>query len=60
MSYHPWIICAIGIFFCVSGIYFFFRNVFEENRTVAGAVLIMLMGIVLVSIASYQLIYLAK
>ncbi len=56
MTYHPWIICSIGIFFCISGIYFFFKNAFEENKTVKWAVLIMLMGVVLITIASSKLI----
>lgn len=57
MHLHPWIICCIGIFFCLSGIYLFFRNAFEENRTVKWAVLIMLLGVVLITMASYELIY---
>jgi|GEM_PF-1113839 len=60
MTYNPWITCGIGIFFCISGIYFFFRNVFEENKTITGAVLIMIMGIILVSVASFQLMYLTR
>lgn len=57
MILHPWITCVVGILFCISGIYLFFKNIFEENKTIRGAVLIMAMGVILLTIASYQLFY---
>jgi len=50
--YIPWTICGIGIFFCLSGVYFFFKNVFEEGRSLKWPVLIIIMGIVLISIGT--------
>lgn len=45
---NPWILCGIGILFCITGVYFFFRNVYEENQSVSWAVTIMLMGVILI------------
>ncbi|MBN8876422.1 MAG: hypothetical protein J0I32_02685 [Sphingobacteriales bacterium] len=55
----PWIICGTGIFFCLSGLYFFFKNVFEENRSLKWPVLLMVMGIVLISVATAKIAGLA-
>jgi len=54
-----WIICGTGIFFCLSGLYFFFKNVFEENRSLKWPVLLMVMGIVLISVATAKIAGLA-
>jgi hypothetical protein len=49
---HPWVIIGAGIIFCITAIALFRRNVFEENRSIAGAVVIMLMGVILIGIGS--------
>ncbi len=46
---NPWILCGIGILFCITGVYFFFRNVYEENQSVSWAVTIMIMGVILIA-----------
>jgi hypothetical protein len=56
MNIHPWAICITGIVFCISGIYFFFKNIFEEGRTIGWSVVIMLMGILLITIATSKLL----
>ncbi len=48
----PWILCGCGIFFCLSGIYFFFKNVFEEGQSVKWAFFIIAMGIVLIALGT--------
>jgi hypothetical protein len=53
---NTWILLGTGVFFCISGIWFFFRNIFEENRSVKGAVILMLMGVILITIASARLL----
>lgn len=53
---NPWILLMAGVIFCVSGIVFFFRNIFEDGRSVKWAVGVMVMGVVLVSLASFRLL----
>lgn len=57
--YIPWIICGAGTFFCVSGVYFFFKNVFEENRSLKWPILLMIMGIVLIALGTAKYVGLA-
>lgn len=45
---NSWILCGIGILFCVAGVYFFFKNVYEENQSVLWPVIIMIMGVALI------------
>ncbi|PZR29746.1 MAG: hypothetical protein DI535_01170 [Citrobacter freundii] len=53
---NPWMVLFAGMVFCVSGIFFFFRNIFEEGRSVKWAVIVMAMGVVLISLASFRLL----
>jgi di/tricarboxylate transporter len=46
---NPWILCIAGIVFCVTGVYFFFKNVYEENQSVSWPVIIMIMGVLLIA-----------
>jgi hypothetical protein len=46
---NPWILCGIGIFFCVAGVFFFFKNVYEEGQSIRWPVIIMIMGVVLIA-----------
>jgi hypothetical protein len=46
---NPWILCSVGIFFCVMGIYLFFKTVYEEQQSVRWAVIVMIMGIILIA-----------
>ncbi len=55
----PWIICGTGVFFCISGIYFFFKSVFEENRSLKWPILLMVMGILLIAIGTAKYVGLA-
>ena len=56
----PWIICGIGIFFCLSGVYFFFKNCFEEGRSIRWPVLIIIMGVLLITIGTYKYVDMAS
>ena len=47
--HHPWILCTAGFIFCVAGVYLFFKNVYEEDRTLYWPVLIIIMGVVLIA-----------
>jgi uncharacterized membrane protein HdeD (DUF308 family) len=46
---NPWILCIAGIVFCITGVYFFFKNVFEENQSISWPVLILIMGLLLIA-----------
>jgi hypothetical protein len=46
---NPWILWVVGILFCCAGVYLFFKNVYEEDRSVRWAVFIMIMGVVLIT-----------
>lgn len=56
----PWIICGTGIFFCLSGVYFFFKNIFEEGRSIKWPILIMIMGIMLIAVGTAKYIEIAN
>jgi hypothetical protein len=45
----PWILCGTGLLFCLSGIYFFYKIAFEENRSLKWPVIIMIMGVLLIA-----------
>lgn len=46
---NPWVLCGIGVLFCIGGVYFFFRNIYEEDQSVSWAVTIMIMGVILIA-----------
>lgn len=46
----PWTYILAGVIFCVSGIFLFQRNAFEENRNVRLPLLVILSGVVLLTI----------
>ena len=47
-----WILCLAGVLFCLAGIYEFRKRAFEENKSIGGSLLIMVMGIILVAIGT--------
>ncbi len=47
---HPWSLIITGIIFCLSGVYLFHRNAFEENKKLLMPVIVILAGIILISI----------
>jgi len=49
-----WLLCIAGIIFCLTGIYYFRKNVFEEDRTIRPAVLIMIMGVILIALGTVR------
>jgi uncharacterized membrane protein YidH (DUF202 family) len=46
---NPWILCGIGIVFCITGVYFFFKKIYEENQSVSRALIIIIMGVLLIA-----------
>jgi hypothetical protein len=39
----------VGIFFCIVGIYVFFKTAFEENQSIRWAIIILIMGVLLIT-----------
>jgi uncharacterized membrane protein AbrB (regulator of aidB expression) len=47
-----WTLCGIGILFCVTGLYQFRKNAFEENKRILPTILVMIMGVILIAIGT--------
>ncbi|RYY61254.1 MAG: hypothetical protein EOO05_07005 [Chitinophagaceae bacterium] len=54
--YHPWLVMACGVLFCISGILVFRKNVFEENHSLTWPFLLMVMGIILVATGTAKIV----
>ncbi len=48
----PWAYCGIGIFFCLSGGYIFFKTVYEKDKKLLPSFLMMIMGVILIGIGT--------
>lgn len=59
MSHLAWILCGIGILFCLSGLFFFYKNVFEQEKKILPSILVMLMGVLLIALATAKYFKLA-
>ena len=49
---NPWILCGIGFLFCATGVYLFFKNVYEEGQSLYWPAAIMIMGVLLIGIGT--------
>jgi uncharacterized membrane protein YidH (DUF202 family) len=49
---NPWILCGIGIIFCCTGVYLFLRNIYEEEKSITKAVLIILGGVLIIALGT--------
>jgi H+/Cl- antiporter ClcA len=47
-----WLLCIIGILFCIAGIYYFKKNAFEEGKRIRPSIFIMIMGVILIFIGT--------
>ena len=46
---NPWILCGIGALFCCSGVYLFYKNVYEDEQSVKWPVIIIILGVLLIA-----------
>jgi hypothetical protein len=46
---NAWIIWGIGVLFCFSGLYLFFKNVYEEGKSIKWPVMVILMGVLIIA-----------
>lgn len=44
-----WIFCGAGVVFCLSGLYLFFKKIYEEDQTVRWSLVIIIMGVLLIA-----------
>ena len=54
----PWILCGAGVLFCITGIYLFNRNVYEESKAIVKPVLLMIGGVILIGIGTAKYFHL--
>jgi hypothetical protein len=45
--WQAWALCVAGILFCVTGVYMFYRNVYEEDKKILAPVLLIIGGVFL-------------
>ena len=51
-----WIYYGAGILFCGTGLYLFFKNMYEKDKSIIPAIFVILMGIVLITFgAAYSM-----
>ena len=47
-----WILCGAGILFIATGVYLFYRNVYEKDKKILQPVLLMLAGVILIGVGT--------
>jgi len=47
-----WLLCITGIIFCLAGIYYFNKCVFEEDRSIRPALIMIIMGVILIAVGT--------
>ena len=47
-----WLLSITGIVFCLTGVYQFKKNAFEESKSIRPSIFIMIMGVILISIGT--------
>jgi uncharacterized membrane protein HdeD (DUF308 family) len=48
----PWLLCGFGTIFCLSGIFLFFKHIYEKDSSVKWPVAIVIMGVLLIAIGT--------
>ena len=54
----PWLFCIAGTLFCIAGVYYFYKHLFEENHSMKWSFIIMGMGVVLIGIGTAKYFHL--
>jgi hypothetical protein len=55
-----WLYCGAGILFCATGVYTFFRTVYEKEKRTFPSFLLMLMGVILIGIGTAKYLELIR
>jgi len=54
----PWLLCGVGVFFCCTGFLLFFKSIYEKEKKILPAILILLMGVLLISLGTARYFHL--
>jgi len=52
MKQLAWLFCGTGALFCLSGLFFFYKSIFEKEKKLAPSVLLMIMGVILIGVGT--------
>ena len=47
-----WIFYTVGIVFCIIAIFIYYRNVFEDEKKISYSVVLMILGVILIAVAT--------
>jgi len=47
-----WALSVIGIIFCISGVYLFYRKTYEEGEHLRMPIMLMVMGVILIALGT--------
>ena len=53
-----WVISGIGMAFCVTGVYLFYKKAFEEGESLKKPIIIMIMGVFLIALGAAKSLHL--
>lgn len=53
-----WIISGIGIVFCATGVYLFYRKAYEEGENLIKPIILMIMGVILIALGAAKSLHL--
>lgn len=56
----PWLLCGLGTLVCLAGVYVFFRNIYEEGRSLKWAFLLMVIGVLFIAAGTAKYVGLMK
>jgi multidrug transporter EmrE-like cation transporter len=55
-----WVISGIGIFFCITAVYLFYRKAYEEGQRVTMPIMLMVMGVILIALGTAKSLHLIR
>ena len=47
---NPWTLFGIGVLFCATGVYYFYKNAFEEDKRLLQPILMVIAGVILIGL----------
>jgi uncharacterized membrane protein YczE len=56
----PWIFCGVGVVYCFTGLFLFYKKVYEKDQKLWPSVMLIVMGIILIAIGTAFYFHLFK
>jgi len=53
-----WVISGIGVAFCVTGIYLFYKKAYEEGENLSKPIMLLIMGVILIALGAAKSLHL--